>query len=397
MGWADELHDASFKGVEFECITVSDSLAKTIAIHQAPYSNEASIEDMGNEPRRVAIRAVYAGDDYLVWLKALQAALDEHGAGEFVHPVFGVKQAQLLNYNVDHDAENVNCCYINIDLVLTKAERLERFVPIRAAAQSIAPRQMISSPATWLQQQLQRLKLNDSHSFFNVVNNIRNAIATAQQFLGNAKTALDNALSPGDWAMSLVNDVTQLVTFDTQIVAISKWRDVFNRIQRFEKLFDDDQSKASVELKRYWRATHVTAQVALAQEVIEQTRKEMATTQDVKTVSLTPLDLAVIRQRTRQVIQAAIRAERVVNDAASLTQVQIYKQVADQVHEQIQDLIETRPPITTAVVTMPCTMHWLAHYLYADMSRCGEISRLNPQLENPALIMPGMELVIYAQ
>lgn len=395
MGWADELHDASFKGVEFECITVSDSLAKTVSIKQAPYSNEAAIEDMGNEPRRVAIRAVYAGDDYLVWLKALQAALDENGAGEFVHPIFGVKQAQLLNYNVDHDAENVNCCYINIDLVLTKAERLERFVPVRAAAQSIAPRQMISSPANWLQQKLQRLKLKDSHGFFNVLNDIQNKINTAQQFLNSSKTALDTALSPADWAMSLVNDVTQLVTFDTQIVAISKWRDVFNRIQRFEHLFHDDS--ASVELQRYWRATHVTAQVALAQEVIEQTRKEMATTQDIKTVSLTPLDLAVIRQRTRQVIQAAIRAERVVNDAASLTQVQIYKQVADQVHEQIQDLIETRPPITTAVVTMPCTMHWLAHYLYADMSHCGEISRLNPQLENPALIMPGMELVIYAQ
>lgn len=395
MGWADELHDASFKGVEFECITVSDSLAKTIAIHQAPYSNEASIEDMGNEPRRVAIRAVYAGDDYLVWLKALQAALDENGAGEFVHPIFGVKQAQLLNYNVDHDAENVNCCYINIDLVLTKAERLERFVPIRAAAQSTAPLQMISSPANWLQQQLQRLKLKDSHGFFNVLNDIQNKINTAQQFLNRSKTALDTALSPADWAMSLVNDVTQLVTFDTQIIAISKWRDVSNRIQRFDHLFHDDS--ASVELQRYWRATHVTAQVALAQEVIEQTRKEMATAQDVKTVSLTPVDLAVIRQRTRQVIQAAIRAERAVNDAASLTQVQIYKQVADQVHEQIQALIETRPPITTAVVTMPCTMHWLAHYLYADMSRCGEISRLNPQLENPALIMPGMELVIYAQ
>lgn len=395
MAWADELHDASFKGVEFECITVSDSLAKTVSIKQAPYSNEAAIEDMGNEPRRVAIRAVYAGDDYLAWLNALQAALDEHGAGELVHPIFGVKQAQLLNYNVDHDAENVNCCYINIDLVLTKAERLERFVPVRAAAQSIVPRQMISSPATWLQQQLQRLKLKESHSFFNVVTEIQNKINTAQQFLNSSKAALDTALSPADWAMSLVNDVTQLVTFDTQIVAISKWRDVFNRIQRFEHLFHDDS--ASVELQRYWRATHVTAQVALAQEVIEQTRKEMANTQDVKTVSLTPLDLAVIRQRTRQVIQAAIRAERIVNDAASLTQVQIYKQVADQVHEQIQDLIETRPPITTAVVTMPCTMHWLAHYLYADMSRCGEISRLNPQLENPALIMPGMELVIYAQ
>lgn len=35
MGWKDELHDASFRGVQFECTSVSGAQAKTVAIHQA--------------------------------------------------------------------------------------------------------------------------------------------------------------------------------------------------------------------------------------------------------------------------------------------------------------------------------------------------------------------------
>ncbi len=38
-----------------------DTAPKTVAIKQAPYSNEAEIEDMGNDPRRISIQAVLPG------------------------------------------------------------------------------------------------------------------------------------------------------------------------------------------------------------------------------------------------------------------------------------------------------------------------------------------------
>lgn len=36
MGWQTDLQDASFRGVQFECTSTSDSIAKALAIHQAP-------------------------------------------------------------------------------------------------------------------------------------------------------------------------------------------------------------------------------------------------------------------------------------------------------------------------------------------------------------------------
>lgn len=37
-----------------------------------------------------------------------------------------------------------------------------------------------------------------------------------------------------------------------------------------------------------------------------------------------------------------------------------YKALADQVHLQIQALIDVRPNLTKATILVPCTMHWLS-------------------------------------
>ncbi|RLL16530.1 multidrug DMT transporter, partial [Acinetobacter chengduensis] len=156
--------------------------------------------------------------------------------------------------------------------------------------------------------------------------------------------------------------------------------------------------KSSPQLQQLWRATQVASTVAITQKVIENVRTELA---ENKESSLTPIDLAVIRQNNRQQIQAAINTEREqiateLNETA-VSQIQVYKETADQLHLQIQELIEIRPPVTKTVITVPCTLHWLAHQLYEDMSRVSEIRRLNPDLVNPAVLRPGMELTVYAR
>ena len=138
--------------------------------------------------------------------------------------------------------------------------------------------------------------------------------------------------------------------------------------------------------------------ISITQQLIANVRNEMAQGNDV---SLTPIDLAVVRQQNRQSIQSAINAEREQTTAEvgfiAVTQIQVYKELADTIHLQIQELIQTRPPITTTKVIVPCTLHWLAHQLYEDYTRADEIRRLNPDLQNPALLLAGMELTVYAR
>ena len=415
MGWKDDLQDASFRGVQFECTSTNESGSRSLAVKQPPYSNKASVEDMGNNPLKISIDAVFSGENYKIEMDALWAALVATGSGELIHPVHGVMQVYAESYQIGHVAEEVDACKISIEFLQAEDKERPLFIPI-AVPVSIPLYSIPDSPVTALQLVLKKLQQFNPNKFFSFVNKIRDGISAARQFLGTVKGAIENVLSP-DWIVGLIDDATRLATFDTNISAISKWRDVFKRVQRFEKLFQNDDDTPKV-MQQTWRAVQVATAVAVTQQVVATVRKEMA---ENKTVSFTPVELAVIRQANRKLIQQAINSERALIAAATaaqnnnagitveddapaselifiaMTQIQVYKQLADQIHLQIQELIEVRPPITTTKVLVPCTLHWLAHALYGDMDRADEIRRLNPDLQNPAILRTGMELTVYAR
>ena len=415
MGWKDDLQDASFRGVQFECTSTNESGSKSLAVKQAPYSNKANVEDLGNNPLKISIEAIFSGENYKIEMDALWAALVATGSGELIHPVHGVMQVYAESYQIGHVAEEVDACKISIEFIQAEDKERPLFIPI-AVPVSIPLYSIPDSPVTALQSVLKKLQQFNPNKFFSFVNKIRDGISAARQFLGTVKGAIENVLSP-DWIVGLIDDATRLATFDTNISAISKWRDVFKRVQRFEKLFQNDDDTPKV-MQQTWRAVQVATAVAVTQQVVATVRKEMA---ENKTVSFTPVELAVIRQANRKLIQQAINSERALIAAATaaqnnnagitveddapaselifiaMTQIQVYKQLADQIHLQIQELIEVRPPITTTKVLVPCTLHWLAHSLYGDMDRADEIRRLNPDLQNPAVLRTGMELTVYAR
>ena len=415
MGWKDDLQDASFRGVQFECTSTNESGSKSLAVKQAPYSNKANVEDLGNNPLKISIEAIFSGENYKIEMDALWAALVATGSGELIHPVHGVMQVYAESYQIGHVAEEVDACKISIEFLQAEDKERPLFIPI-AVPVSIPLYSIPDSPVTALQSVLKKLQQFNPNKFFSFVNKIRDGISAARQFLGTVKGAIENVLSP-DWIVGLVDDATRLATFDTNISAISKWRDVFKRVQRFEKLFQNDDDTPKV-MQQTWRAVQVATAVAVTQQVVATVRKEMA---ENKTVSFTPVELAVIRQANRKLIQQAINSERALIAAATaaqnnnagitveddapaselifiaMTQIQVYKQLADQIHLLIQELIEVRPPITTTKVLVPCTLHWLAHALYGDMDRADEIRRLNPDLQNPAILRTGMELTVYAR
>lgn len=403
MGWKDDLQQASFRGVEFECISTKDAVNRSLAIHQAPYSNDAQIEDLGSDARQTSLRIFLEGDDYKLYLDALEVAFNLTGPGELVHPIYGIKNVHVANYVVGHDTELVDGCFIDADFITGKADKKPLFIPVRLP-EKIEYATVIIGPAAAMQQHLEQLQLKDPNAFLTLVNRVRNGLQKARKIMGIVRSTIDNILSPPDWAQGLVDDVSRLVNFDvTNISALSKWRGLADQVRRIASVFDDDHSSSDPQqLKQLWRAVTVASVVGTAQTVIENVRTEMA--QNNNNANLTPPELGIIRQQVRGDIQTVISIERDISqaDAAAanldpLAQVALYKTIADQLHQAIQELIETRPPLIIQRVALACTLHLLAHQLYGDMSRADELKRLNPTLQNPAVILAGTELNAYAR
>ncbi|WHP04772.1 DNA circularization N-terminal domain-containing protein [Acinetobacter corruptisaponis] len=272
MGWKDDLQDASFRGVQFECTSTNESGSKSLAVKQPPYSNKASVEDMGNNPLKISIDAVFSGENYKIEMDALWAALVATGSGELIHPIHGVMQVYAESYQIGHVAEEVDACKISIEFIQAEDKERPLFIPI-AVPVSIPLYSIPDSPVSALQSVLKKLQQFNPNKFFSFVNKIRDGISAARQFLGTVKGAIENVLSP-DWIVGLIDDATRLATFDTNISAISKWRDVFKRIQRFEKLFQNDDDTPKV-MQQTWRAVQVYDQfghqVLLHQDGIKMT------------------------------------------------------------------------------------------------------------------------------
>lgn len=402
MDWRTELQDASFRGVKFDFLTLSESGQKTQVIQQSPYSDNAQVDDMGNEPMRLTIRAIFSGSNYSFFYDAFKTAVLMRGDGEFIHPTEGIKRASVENYNFDYDPSQIyNGLYADVTFIVADIQIKPLFVPV-VVPDVIDVKAVILDPATAAQEQLDQLKKNSPNDYFSVVTSIRNKVSAARRTLGLLKSNVNSLLSPPEWAFGLVDDVTSIATFDiTDISALQKWRSLSDAITRIGTLFDDGDEETQLvpALGQLWRATTTAASTSAAQAIVQQNRTAMAAIDQTNT--LTPNELATVRQQVRNDLQGAIAAERdLPADLASgvdpALQIAGYKQQADEIHLQIQQLIEVRPPLITITVTVSCTLHWLAHSLYGDFSRADELKRLNPTLALPFL-QPGMELTAYAR
>ncbi|WP_311207558.1 DNA circularization N-terminal domain-containing protein, partial [Escherichia coli] len=89
MGWAENLQNASFRGVQFEVLNTDEQISRDHAVYEYPFVDGADLHDLGRKARPFRMTAFLWGDDYEYKLGKLTAALDEGGDGELIHPVYG--------------------------------------------------------------------------------------------------------------------------------------------------------------------------------------------------------------------------------------------------------------------------------------------------------------------
>ncbi len=89
MGWREQWQKASFRGVEFRFRSASAALGRRNVVHSYPGRDDPYVEDMGRKAREFTIEAFVLGDGYIAWRDRLEAACEQAGHGELVHPTRG--------------------------------------------------------------------------------------------------------------------------------------------------------------------------------------------------------------------------------------------------------------------------------------------------------------------
>jgi prophage DNA circulation protein len=202
MGWKDQLREASFKGVPIKWISLEGENGRRVAEHEFPQRDKPWVEDMGRATRPYRFMAVCCGEDWLQQLNTLLAVLEEPGAGELVHPLFGrvTVYAKPAHWSLNLDVGG------RVDIPLEFIENGDLLFPVPLAS-TAAPLQSASGDMLTASQSVAEQALAALDLARAVVGDVVTAVMSAIKGVSNAVEAV---LDYFDSWQSLVNTVLTL-------------------------------------------------------------------------------------------------------------------------------------------------------------------------------------------
>mgnify|MGYP000093043101 FL=1 len=446
MSWKDNLQDAKFRGVTFDCQRIRDGVERATAEYGYPYVDGDDVADLGRRSRKVNMSAIFFGDDYESRLQTFLSVLDTAGSAELIHPVFGsMPNMQVTQYQVEHDAENPDACKVELSFIEAKPGNpfFTTQYPIQKAA-------LVSAASTSLFDQAQTL-------FFSVINKIRQVKGLVNRYMNNLEgmvyvvstlerqiTGVTNAASYQNDISAFLSDVKSLfgtrrdklisssysssgstsTSTTTNTMIISDWKSLVGNSADTVALpvtmntdVNTDNGVVVIASENEIPSNDLVAiQVSLAVLVAADLAEEASDilAAEVDDPLLSPLDIEQIVNDVRTQIQSAITMlrdyfikESLVADADSrhaemadpeavYQQLNYLRDMALYVQEQGELLILSKPPLTTKTVQSECNLRLLAFRWYGDHTRADELMRLNPTLRNPNRLNVGDTLYAYA-
>ncbi|MCD5362804.1 DNA circularization protein [Chromobacterium aquaticum] len=425
MAWADTLLDASFRGVTFDCMRAVDSAQRDSASHEYPYLDGADVEDLGRKARRITMSAAFFGKDYENRLQSFLKVLDEPGHGELIHPVFGsIKEAQLLSYEIGHDADSPDYC--TVELAFVEATPGNPFFVQQLPVQKAEAVSMLAETARFngidvFASAISALSgVTGSLSRLNALRDVMTGTLGAirsqlQSIIGTTLDLIDYPRAFASDVVSLVSGMADLRSFDAGVI-MSDWKSLTGQLNNVVQLpgavasgsadtaGSGGESGGSVgaEAKPIpAKAEDVALLTAVVQTTVATTLAEVAgqiLAAEAEKPTLSPPEIERIANDVRDSIQQAIETHR------QLFPVEVFRPVTEALKDTAlgtQDaasaVIEALPPLITRTVEAPGNLHLAAFRWYGDYTRAQELARLNPHLINPNALQVGDVLNAYAR
>jgi prophage DNA circulation protein len=416
MSWAQTLQDASFRGVPFEVTNTSDQASKTVAVHQRPYMDGAELEDMGNDPDTIEVRAMLRGPAYEQALQALRKALQTNGPGELVHPIFGALTVVATHWSIDHEADVRDACALSIRFM---RHRLAAPVFAQAAASTSADRvATLGDQARALSAEAIATKVSAiAASPLPRVTEINAAFASAKAKLRklldttSVRTLLAD-LDPLVYPRAALGDLQAIVNdalaglplgglnaqFDGLVdtVSASAALSDFNRLTQAQDTAVT-VAPTSTEPQDIEVSAGLTAHCRVLNATMTATAACLILAGEGELLELERADIERLAAVSRTGLQSAITAARTSLDAERGAQVaSLLAEAAHEMQASARAALEQHPPVVTRVAPIGGTARLLAHAFYGDATRAPELMRLN-RLGRQVLIDAGEEVQAYAR
>lgn len=443
MSWKNDLLPASFRGIPFEVLGLSDRGEKSLAVHEYPYRAGAYVEDLGRKARTIPIRAVFWGRDYLSRLQELTTALEETGAGELLHPVFGSVQVTVQSFEIAHEAEKPDYATLNFDCLESELDApFFASTSSRSAAQS-ASSTALGGLATALNQS--SLALADTLEAAQILPELAKSalleqLGTVLDIYDAARSITRTALSYIDYPLAFIGDLAacQYAAMDAYSAGMGGFRGLNTLSGSLPRLplsagsgmgsyatgagaytqtwasgAEVGQNSAALAVpipgvELVWDTappfSAQTVQGAVATHaLVGQTELFVCEVQDLllselDTPAMTPQEVESLVGNSRARMQDCISYARAAYPQADAYPVsEALRTAADAVQSLGAAALNARPPLTRINAPRESNLHLLAYELYGDYTRARELVRLNPQVRNPNFIAKGQELYVYSR
>ncbi|HGM6997541.1 TPA: DNA circularization protein [Serratia marcescens] len=425
----DTLLQASFRGIEFDCLYTRDTLSRDTVVYEYPYRDGAEVEDQGMKAMNFRLSALFWGNRYQTELKAFLKALKEAGSGELIHPVYGsIPRVQFLEAGVEHEVEPLNA--VTVELVFVEATTEQAL--FATSYPETSTDSLLDSVRKGFSETMSQVK-QVQDTLGRVSNIIASAEYVVQSLANEIQSTLGSALNYLDYPAAFVSDVKTLLSAFTdrlsfsEVTRLSDWLSVralgYQAIGLQDNRFTATQStdnngvyvstlhRASIMPQEDRDRVNQVVRLAVISEWVEIAADIMQYESETPTLSAT--DIERITNDVRSLIVDAIQVQRrmmaarqqqvqqafgvtqdISSDAAQIAELQAFAYTLQQL---ARGVILTLPPLVRREVKRACNLHLLAFEWYGDRTRAVELARLNPTLRNPNSLLPGDVLYAFAK
>ncbi|NBI12617.1 phage morphogenesis protein [[Haemophilus] felis] len=437
-GWTMPIQRASYRGVRFDVFNVDDSLERAVIEHSYPFVNGADLEDLGLNPLKVRMSAVFYGEGYFTQFKKCLEQMKKQGPDVLVHPIRGRLPNMLcVSMQFHHDAEYAD--YVTLDLVFREATPAK---PIFLDENGLL------SKIDALLNQLEDFIDEVQGLFATVIEYVAFARNVKERLLGGAVFGVYEQLrdlfdiDQGKFSLSphinsaIFQSQTQAACKDILTMVELGLTQIAERVEltpraKFEEVL---RSIKTVEGIPAMLVSGATVQSLKPSRVA--TRTNTLSAQDVKEVrcvlqlacsaslvkiatdfmqdsTLLPSDIEYAATKVRLQILKTLNSVRTlakeerpsvdfsVPNTGLYTQTHLVSEGLRKQGQYITQLalaaINRKPPLIVRTVEIDGTIQQVAHVFYGDYRRAQELLRLNAHIRQPNFIQRGEVLNSYAR